>query len=161
MFKHLVLAAIITSSVHAMDFESRRKEVDIVPGVPQTAAVAYLNAFTDLEEVDPATKEVFAWSDAIDYEFFRFDPAKADIITRYKHAIIRTAHTQQIDAQNLPKAQALLNQNGSTLFYILNKDCVGTLDPSRWASYWTQLKKEITQHTKEMDAKCLECETED
>lgn len=161
MFKHLVFTAIITSSIHSMDFESRRKEVDSVPGVPQTATVAYLNAFTDLEEIDPATKEVFAWADAIDYEFFKFDPVKADIITRYKHAIIYTAHTKQLCAQDLPKAQYLLHQNGSTLFYILNKEGVGTLDPCQWASYWTQLKKEITQHTKEMDAKCLECETED
>lgn len=161
MFKHLVLTAIIASSINAMDFESRRKEVDIVPGVPQAATVEYLNAFIDLEEIDPLTKEVFAWADAIDYEFFRFDPVKADIITRYKHAIIYTAHTQQICPQDLPKAQKLLNQTSNTLSYVLHKKYDGTLDPCQWAHYWTQLKREITKHSKEMDAKCLECETED
>lgn len=161
MFKHLVLAAIIASSINAMDFESRAKEVDIVLGVPQSATVEYLNAFTNLKEVDPLTKEVFFWADAIDYEFFRSDPENADIFTRYKHAIIYTAHTQQICPQDLPKAQKLLNQTSSTLSYVLHKKYDGTLDPCQWANYWTQLKREITKHTKEMDAKCLECETED
>lgn len=161
MFKHLVLAAIIASSINAMDFESRRKETDIVPGVPQSDTVEYLNAFIGLEEIDPLTKEVFAWADAIDYEFFRFDPVKADIITRYKHAIIYTAHTMQIPAKDLPKAQAVLDRSSSTLSYVLHKKQDGTFDPCQWANYWTHLKREITKHSKEMDAKCLECETED
>jgi hypothetical protein len=161
MFKHLVLAAIIASSINAMDFESRAKEVDVVSGVRHVVTFAYLNAFADLEEIDPLTKEVFAWAHAIDYEFFRSDPAKADIFTRYKHAIIRTAHTLQIPAKDLPKAQALLDQNGSALFYVLHEKGTGTLDPCQWAHYWTQLKREITKRSKEMDAKCLECKTED
>lgn len=160
MFKQLVFTAIIASPIFAMDFESRRKETDEVPGVPQTVTNLYLNAFTDYEETDFQTGEVFAWSNAIDYEFFRSGDEKSDVITRYKHAIIYTAHTNQISVKDLAKAQMLLNQSSNTLFYVLHKS-MGALDPSLWAEYWAHLKREITAHSKEVDAKCLEFDTED
>lgn len=159
MFKQLVFAAIIASPVFAMDFESRRKETDVVPGVPQAAAIAYLNALTDFKEIDPQTEEVFPWSDAIDYEFFRDGDEKADTFTRYKHALIYTAHINQISAKDLVKAQQLLNQSSTTLFYVRYKG-MGMLEPAKWAQYWAQLKREITAHTEKMDAKCSEFDTE-
>lgn len=156
MIKQLVCAAIITGSMYAMDSESRKIELENVPGVPKKEAIEYLNALEDMQEIDPISGEPFEWLDCLDYEFFNADKIKAAIITRYKQAIIGLAHSQRFPTEDLLKAQVHVNADEKTLFYILTGNKEGTLKPAEWSAQWTSMKKEIKQRAIDADAKLLD-----
>lgn len=156
MIKQLVFAAIITTSMNAMDFKSRKKDLDNVPGIPKKDAIAYLTALEDMKETDPETGEEFEWIDVVDFEFFDEDhPEEASIITRYKHAIIALAYNHQIPKECLNEAQELVNKNTQTLYFVLTGNQNGHLEPTLWCGHWQSLKKTIKQRAIEADCKLI------
>ncbi|CAN5182084.1 hypothetical protein BH09DEP1_BH09DEP1_4020 [soil metagenome] len=155
MIKQLVCVALIASPMHAMDFQARMNVVHSIPGIPSQEAIPYLDAIEDMQEIDPKTGEVFAWLDVVDYECFKHDATKADIVTRFKCAIVTLAHRNKMPAKDILQAQALVNQDARTLHYIFTGNHHGQLDPAQWYVHWSAIKKEIKQSAIEADTKII------
>ncbi len=129
--------------------EQRMREMRSVPGVPEKIAVQYLDALLQFAETDPQTGQNFDWLDLIDYEFLKVNSKNADIITRYKHAIVAKAHSDMLPTTNLVEAKKRVDQDSKKLFYVLTAKEDGAISPEEWLKTWATIKKEVIQSEKE------------